>query len=350
MHSDRCGIVPAVRVELIEGAPTVVVAAAETGLKPGMELLGAEGIPVKERMARDVYPYVSASTRQGLELQGMNEVFPPGEFGTTVDAVFADLDGKRFQRKLTRGGTLPKTPEADFRLLADGIACLVINTFRTDTGARAIDANLDRLLQAKALIIDVRENGGGNTGNGDAVLSRLIDKTLPPDKVARYRTRAYKAAFRAMGRPEEWFEGDHGSIEPFGGKRFLGPVVALIGPKTGSAAEDFIVALAASKRATLIGSPTNGSTGQPLTFHIYGASVGICTKWNMFPDGAEFVGVTVAANQTKSNEVLCEACQHNRYRDTFASVRLRAIPMAGRAGCMRASSVMRPTWFVPAPR
>ena len=163
----------------------------------------------------------------------------------------------------------------------------------TSAGAAAIDANLDRILQARALIIDVRENSGGNSYNAYAVISRLIDKTLPPDKLSRYRTRVYKPAFRAWGRPEEWYEGDQESIAPFGENRFVGPVVALIGPKTGSAAEDFIVALAASKRATLIGMPTGGSTGNALRFHIYGASVVICTKWDTFPDGTEFVGVGI---------------------------------------------------------
>ena len=33
--------------------------------------------------------------------------------------------------------------------------------------------------------------------------------------------------------------------------------------------------------------------GQPLIIEIYGAAVRVCTKWDRFPDGTEFVGVGI---------------------------------------------------------
>ena len=128
-----------------------------------------------------------------------------------------------------------------------------------------MDANMDRILRAKGLIIDVRENGGGNRGNGSAIISRLIDATLQSDTLIRYRAQTYKPSERAERRSAtEWYQSEVGPIEPSATRHYLGPVVALIGPKTGSAAEGFMVDLAASKRAKLIGMPTNGSTGQTL--------------------------------------------------------------------------------------
>ena len=47
------------------------------------------------------------------------------------------------------------------------------------------------------------------------------------------------------------------------------------------------------KRATLVGEATCGSSGQPLSFSIYGADARVCTKWDRFPDGTEFVGVGI---------------------------------------------------------
>lgn len=70
-------------------------------------------------------------------------------------------------------------------------------------------------------------------------------------------------------------------------------MVVLIGPDTFSAAEDFLVPLKSMKRATLIGSPTAGLTGQPLGVGLYGTSIRICTKWDRFRDGTEFVGVGI---------------------------------------------------------
>jgi C-terminal processing protease CtpA/Prc len=70
-------------------------------------------------------------------------------------------------------------------------------------------------------------------------------------------------------------------------------VAVLIGPKTFSAAEDFLAPLKMSKRATLVGAPSGGSTGQPLSVPLYNAFARICTKWDRFADGTEFVGVGV---------------------------------------------------------
>jgi carboxyl-terminal processing protease len=87
--------------------------------------------------------------------------------------------------------------------------------------------------------------------------------------------------------------GDSGVVEPRGKRPFSGPVAVLIGPNTYSAAEDFLVPLKMSGRARLVGTPTGGSTGQPLIVEVYGAYARICTKWDRMPDGTEFVGVGV---------------------------------------------------------
>ena len=59
------------------------------------------------------------------------------------------------------------------------------------------------------------------------------------------------------------------------------------------AAEDFVVALHAAERATLVGEKTAGTTGQPLIIDLPGGSARICTKWDTYPDGRDFVGVGV---------------------------------------------------------
>jgi C-terminal processing protease CtpA/Prc len=85
------------------------------------------------------------------------------------------------------------------------------------------------------------------------------------------------------------------TIQPVEGQRpFLGPVVVLVGPRTLSAAEDFLIPLHASHRATLVGQRTAGSTGQPLIIMLPGGGgAAICTKWDSYPDGREFVGVGI---------------------------------------------------------
>lgn len=138
----------------------------------------------------------------------------------------------------------------------------------------------------------MRNNGGGSSDIGYSLIARLIDK--PITQTSLWRTRDYRPVFRAWDRPMPLFEGgDSGVVEPRGGRPFTGPVAVLIGPNTYSAAEDFLVPLKMSGRARLVGTPTGGSTGQPLIVEVYGAYARICTKWDRMPDGTEFVGVGV---------------------------------------------------------
>ena len=141
------------------------------------------------------------------------------------------------------------------------------------------------------LVLDLRENGGGSSRIGYRIIGRLIDKPL---KSCRWKTRQYMPAFRAWGREERWYEGTHGSVEPRGQEPFLGPVAVLIGAGTVSAAEDFLIPLHASGRATLVGERTAGTTGQFLTIRLPGGgSAYICTKYDTYPDGREFVGIGI---------------------------------------------------------
>lgn len=109
----------------------------------------------------------------------------------------------------------------------------------------------------------------------------------------KYLSRVYKPYYHSIAKPDEWDVGYAGPIRPRGERPFLGPVVVLIGSRTASAAEDFLVPLKATKRATLIGTPTYGSTGNPLLVKLYKADLWICTSWDRFPDDTEFVGVGI---------------------------------------------------------
>ncbi|WP_201723575.1 MULTISPECIES: S41 family peptidase [Spirosoma] len=74
-----------------------------------------------------------------------------------------------------------------------------------------------------------------------------------------------------------------------GKKLYIKPVVVLTSGQTFSAAEDFAVVFDAMKRGTIIGEPTGGSTGQPLSFALPGGVMArVCTKRDMYPDGTEW--------------------------------------------------------------
>jgi carboxyl-terminal processing protease len=293
---------PPVRIEPVGGRP-VLTAFADVPelqgvpLQRGMELLSVDGEPVdslRRRLARTV----AASTPQS-RARTVDWMLLQGPLNSTATAVFRATDGSVVSAQLKRNQTsipakaLPwRKGSFEYRELPGGIAYVALNSFGNDSAVKGFDEHFDRILQSSGLIIDVRENGGGSSGHGYSVVARLIEKGVKL-KTTAWRTRNYKPALRAWGQPEEWHEGTHGEIEARGETPYRGPVMVLIGPDTFSAAEDFLAPLKISKRATLIGTPTGGSTGQPLFVPLFQASARICTKWDRFADGTEFVGLGV---------------------------------------------------------
>lgn len=257
-------------------------------LTRGDEITHIDSRPVEEILTNDLYPYVAASTVQQKELQ----VYPQlarGEPATKATMRIRDSEGTEREVRLTRGYySFPHEEKPFLRDLPGEIVLISLNSFDSDGTIQQFEGAFDKVLAAKGLILDLRDNGGGNSGIGYAILKKLIDK---PVAGSRWKTRRYLPAFRAWGRKEEWHEGDHGTIEPSKGPRYQGPVVVLTGPATASAAEDFVVAFQTSARGKVVGRRTLGSTGQPLTIKLPGGGgARICTKWDTYPDGREFVG------------------------------------------------------------
>ncbi|HXB71247.1 MAG TPA: S41 family peptidase [Candidatus Acidoferrales bacterium] len=293
---------PAVRIESIEGKPVVIAVAATaemeaSGVRPGMEVVEVDGRPAA-KVIEDEYQYVTASTTQDRDARAFSLVLA-GPSGSTAAVRLRGTDGELREARMARNlGSVRRSapwtqrPPLEFRMLEGGVAYVAANTFGSDAAVKEFDRIFPQILGAKGLIIDVRNNGGGSSDIGFALIARLID--TPVTQTSVWRTRDYRPVYRAWNRPMPLFEGgDSGVVEPRGERPFTGPVAVLIGPNTYSAAEDFLVPLKMSGRAKLVGTATGGSTGQPLIVEVYGAYARICTKWDRMPDGTEFVGVGV---------------------------------------------------------
>jgi carboxyl-terminal processing protease len=293
---------PPLRIEPVGGAPVIMQLGTTeeikaSGLQVGDEIVAIDGRGVREVLEAEVYPYVFASTPQARDLKAFPNVLV-GTADQTTTVRVRDLTGDERDVVLTRVGNwhdfIPPQERGEvfeIRNVGEEIVCVTLRTFGTRAVADAFAGAMDQIRAGDGLIIDVRENGGGSTSNGWSIISHLIDKPIPG---TLWKTPKHVAAFEAWGRPERWHFGEPKSIQPAGGEAFDGPVVVLIGPRTFSAAEDFVVPLHASGRAVLVGERTGGSTGQPLPFSLpFGVRGRICTKRDTYPDGREFVGVGV---------------------------------------------------------
>lgn len=121
--------------------------------------------------------------------------------------------------------------------------------------ADLIDEEMTNLESAESLIIDVRDNSGGN----NTLASRLARRFIKTPKV-------YTEAFiRRQGSDE--LEKNEFKIEP-SEPQIDKPVVLLTGPKCLSSNELFILMLKDTGRAITIGETTGGGSGKPRSFNL----------------------------------------------------------------------------------
>ena len=299
--ADQLDAQPGVRTALIEGRVFVVElldpALAALGLAPGMEVTAIEGRPVHDWAQAEVMPYQPASTAQDRASRTYERALLSGPFDRPARVTVRDAAGG--ERTLA----LPRMHARDFenaywggpvfrmRMLPGNIAYVRILHFGNSTAADEFRDHLDEISRSAGLVLDVRENGGGNGSEGYRILSMLTDR---PFEGSRWRTREYVPAYRAWGRPEGMHREAASTMQPDGTHHYRGPVVMLTSARTYSAAEDFVVAFDAMRRGRIVGEPTGGSTGQPLLFDLPGGgNARVCTKRDAYPDGREFVGVGI---------------------------------------------------------
>lgn len=267
------------------------------GIMPGLELVSIDGTEVKAYAAREVAPYVSASTPQDAALRTFSYQLLRGAEGSAARIVFRDASGKQFEQQVPRvgrearraGGARP--PSFEFSMLPGDVAYVALNSFDDESAAEAWMAAFDEIAKSSALVIDVRRNGGGNSGVGYAILSTLDNK---PFMGSRWATRDYKPSWRAWGKEMPMYSEAPGVVQPDPKRQYSKPVLVLTSAATYSAAEDFAVAFDGMQRGALVGEPTGGSTGQPLFIKLPGGGQArICTKLDTYADGRAFVGVGV---------------------------------------------------------
>lgn len=286
-------VIHPLRATLIEGKVIITKVLNDTlehmGISPGTEILEINGMEAVEYGQKKVMPFVSASTEQ----YKISETYG--------QALFLYERHKSFKMKVrSREGMVqdividrfmsykPWPPYYVLTQPEEGIAYLKINSFGSNDFKEKIDSLYPTILQSPGLIIDLRENGGGDSRNAEYLLSHLTNK---PYLNSKWQVRQYTPTFLFKDKIT-WVSGGAEEIQPIANKQiYKGAVVVLIGPRTFSAAEDFLVTFDNAQRGTKIGLPTAGSTGQQIYFDLPGGGFArVCAKKDTYPDGKTFVG------------------------------------------------------------
>jgi len=287
----------------------------EEDIPPGTALLEIDGVDTNEYIQNKIFPYVAHGTIQGrrdrvnwanfftrnaevkIKLRYSN-----GNVKTRIikanrkSAIWTPENREKYFAKLRKGPDFLTEKLDDNNLYiryrqcnpkCEGRFVSLIESF--DTSAPSI------------IILDLRENGGGNTPH--ETIKHLISKRMP-DRYSKTRCSissidaSIKMASK-MGVTEEqllerlneakdkgelpkgyipgWLVSKQGHVEP-AEKHYKGQIIILIDVTTGSAAEDMAAKLKAADNVKIIGEPTNGSTGTPMFYDLPGGGrLRVCT-------------------------------------------------------------------------
>ncbi len=285
----------------------------------GTEITAVDGIPTQNFLKDHVIPYISSSTEYILWRNAAREMLK-GKTGTDVVLKLQNLEGEVWEQTFTRNRSSKGVEWAHEWPQNNGLLEMIpidnntvrikLNTFANRDIVGEFEKLIDTLQNFDRFIIDLRSNGGGNSGIGHGILKYFADKDFATSK---WSTREHQASFKAWGsqyvnaKEEDldewqlkakqihdgsyWYVSEPDTIEADKKINFKGDLIVLISNNTASAAEDFLVALDDLGFGKLVGQPTFGSTGQPLLIRLpRGGNARICTKKDTYPDGREFVG------------------------------------------------------------
>ncbi|HEY1040050.1 MAG TPA: S41 family peptidase [Bacteroidia bacterium] len=293
----------------------------------GSEIIEVNGLTTAKYIEQNVAPYISSSTDYVLKDWSINRLLRGFE-GDSYAVKIKKPKGEIISLKLTHTTTTEKEvfPAFDeggglleFKWLPGQVAYLTLNGFDDEKIDSLFLQKLPELYKAKGLIIDLRNNGGGYTNIGLEIFQYLTNDTLlyGSRSLTRNHISTYKAWGAALSAADtvngnsDWdmskeeatqcylafndqyyykfdYEADTIKLKE---KRVVVPTALLIGHRTASSAEDFLIYADNQKHMIKIGENTFGSTGQPYSFELVGgATARICTKKDVYPDGREFVG------------------------------------------------------------
>ncbi len=140
-----------------------------------------------------------------------------------------------------------------YRMLDDNIGYLYVGSFENTLGAGNITEVLYYLASCTGLIVDVRNNGGGELTEAEKLAARFCNETTLV---------GYMKHKTGTGR-DDFSDFKEQTIEPSSGMRWQKPVCVLTNRSVYSAANEFVKYMKQMPQVTVVGDKTGGGSGLP---------------------------------------------------------------------------------------
>ena len=254
-------------LEVTPGSP-----AEEAGLLPGEVITRAEGVSL-----------AGEGRYQGSE-------YIRGEAGTTAVLEVLGTGGATRTVEVRREAVA--TDPVSYEMLEDSVGYVKLANFSENSAQRLKEAVEDLQAQgARALVFDMRNNGGGYLTQ----LTEMLDFLLPEGPIFISRSRS--------GR-EEVIQSDAACVDL--------PMAVLVNEDTYSAAEFFAAQLQEDGAAVIVGVPTSGKGYSQQTFPLpHGGALNISTAAYFTGDGTSLIGtglrLDAQVEQTEEGDAQLEA-------------------------------------------
>lgn len=270
-------------------------AAEAAGVRLGERVIAVDGAPIATAAAA-LMPQCLRRADPEADAYALNCAVA-GRRGMPRQLTVRDASGADRTVALPLGA--PDTPpDVEHRRLDDGLGYIRIRTFSERSAVPAFDAALEALRDAPGLVLDTRDNGGGDTGVARPMMGRFIDATRPY---------AFMRRREGDGLSARWTE----RVEPRGPFTYTRPVVVLCDHWSASMAEGFPMGMRGLGRARVVGTPMMGLGAAVFTVRLdrtgiqaqYSAEpvydVNDQPRWRMRPDvetapGADILAAGVA--------------------------------------------------------
>ncbi len=240
------------------------------GLKPRVDwtALGDQHLPAA-RQASDAYELGLVLTALAAPLEDLHVVVRLGD--EVVPGYQRDRLLNAHARAVTRalGGLRKASSDVYWARTDDGVGYLCVDALTDERLPAVVDEVLEQLKDTRALLLDLRFNGGGNEPLARQVAGRFVD---------RERTYAWSRV-RTGPAHGDLSEPRGRTLSPRGPWRYERRVVVLQGRRTMSSAEGFLLMLRACPQVVTVGDFSAGASGNPQTVELAGGLTITVPQW-----------------------------------------------------------------------